>query len=98
MDGGGDINNISPQNMLRGLTCGPPLFSIPSVRILGVSRRRAIAVFSTDSATYIYSLASLDKPAHHASAAEWADNFKQLGLRGIPKDAYEISMSRSSGP
>jgi hypothetical protein len=89
------------QTMLRGPTScqhGPLLSYFPRLRFLAVPRRCGNPAFSTDSAVSIYSLASLDKPAHHATAAEWADNFKQVGVRAIPKDAYEITMSRSSGP
>ncbi|WWD09736.1 hypothetical protein V865_007864 [Kwoniella europaea PYCC6329] len=40
-------------------------------------------------------LPTLPKETDHAAAREWVDNFK---LDDIPKDAYIISRSRSSGP
>jgi peptidyl-tRNA hydrolase ICT1 len=38
---------------------------------------------------------SLDADAEHALARQWLDDF---ALADIPKDAYEVSFVRSSGP
>ena len=56
------------------------------------------------------SSSSLQSPADHLAAKRWLEGFSKLtpghdegkklfvGVHGIPNDAYEISMSRSSGP
>ncbi|WVQ99068.1 hypothetical protein IAU59_006200 [Kwoniella sp. CBS 9459] len=47
------------------------------------------------ASTHLLRLAKLDKEADHVEARAWVDGFT---LDDIPKDAYEVSRSRSSGP
>ncbi len=69
-------------------------------RTATVCRCRAVRRRYTTPATEgtdIYRTPALAEPAHHAAAAQWAEDFNSAGARAIPKTAYETSMSRSSG-
>lgn len=57
--------------------------------------------FSTSSFRFarapkdLVDLFSMSNESHHALARTWLDSFT---IEDIPKDAYEVSYSRSSGP
>ncbi|OCF32073.1 hypothetical protein I316_06229 [Kwoniella heveanensis BCC8398] len=72
--------------------------SLSSSALSDIVQRRNLtsSSHSLDKASdHLLRLSKLDKEADHVEAREWVERFK---VDDIPKDAYEVSRSRSSGP
>ncbi|WWC69080.1 uncharacterized protein I206_103016 [Kwoniella pini CBS 10737] len=78
-------------------------FTIWSLTLTRSFRHKALTIkqFTTSlnrfakPPTTLLSLSSLVEESNHIQAREWVNNFK---VNDIPKESYEISRSRSSGP
>jgi hypothetical protein len=79
------------------------MLNLTGLGIVGIGIRHAYGRLPRlgrrfNSSNTALNLDRLTSDQDHREAARWLENFKQDGSDRIPRTAYEIQMSRSSGP